>query len=90
LTIAKNTFIIKIWVAENATNFDKIGGCFMYKKLREHRLQNNISVDELCKLISVDVSNYYRREQGETEFKLEEAKKICEFLNAGMEIFEIS
>lgn len=62
----------------------------MYKKLRDYRLQNNISVEDLCKLIGVDVSNYYRREQGETEFKLEEAKKICDYLNSGMEIFELS
>jgi transcriptional regulator with XRE-family HTH domain len=62
----------------------------MYKKLRDYRLQNNISVDALCKLIGItDVSNYYRREQGETEFKLEEAKKICEHLGLGMEIFEV-
>lgn len=60
----------------------------MYKKLREFRLQNNISVESLCKLLEVDVSNYYRRENGKAEFKLEEVKTICNFLNVGLEIFE--
>ena len=62
----------------------------MYKKLREYRLQNNIPVEALCKIIEVDVSNYYRREQGETDFKLEEAKNICNYLGIGIEIFEKS
>lgn len=60
----------------------------LYKKLREFRTKNNISVESLCKLIGIDVSNYYRRESGKAEFKLEEAKTICNFLNVGLEIFE--
>lgn len=63
----------------------------MYRRLRNYRLQNNVPVEELCKLIGIsDASNYYRREQGETEFKLEEAKKICAYLGITMDIFEIS
>ena len=63
----------------------------MYKKLRDYRLTHNIAVEDLCKVIGItDISNYYRREQGETDFKLEEAKDICNLLNVDMDIFEKS
>ena len=59
----------------------------MYIALRNYRKKNNISVKTLAELIQVDVCNYYRREQGKIEFSLEEIKKICNYLNIGLDVF---
>jgi putative transcriptional regulator len=53
----------------------------MYNNLRNIRNNNSISAEKMCKLLGLKTkAAYYKKENGNVNFTLSEAKKISEFL----------
>lgn len=60
----------------------------MFEKLREMRINKNISVDEIASVLNLETkAAYYKKEAGTVKFTLIEAKKVADYF--GMTIEEI-
>ncbi len=58
----------------------------MFEKLRELRLEKNISAETLAEVLSLETkAAYYKKEVGSVKFTLVEAKKISDFLGLPIE-----
>lgn len=59
---------------------DKKVGEKMNRKLKAARVENGLTQAQLAELIDMPTSTYQKKEQGQTEFTIAEAKKISEVL----------
>lgn len=50
----------------------------MYKKLKEMRQQENVSGEELAKVLGITKATYSKKENGLVKFSLDEAKLISD------------
>lgn len=57
----------------------------VHKRLRMLRLENDWTQEEMAKKLSIDKSTYNYKENGITEFKLGEAKKISDIFKLPIE-----
>lgn len=58
----------------------------MFYKLRNKRIERNITVSEMAEMLNLkSASTYSKKERGEIPIKIEEAKKICLILGCGMD-----
>ncbi|BCZ46972.1 hypothetical protein psyc5s11_30390 [Clostridium gelidum] len=58
----------------------------MYANLRVTRNTNSISVKQMCNLLGLKTkAAYYKKEMGNVNFTLIEAKKISDFFNMPIE-----
>jgi len=53
----------------------------MNKALLEYEMKiNNVSIGDICRMLGLSRSAFYRKTNGKTQFTLGEIKKICEVL----------
>lgn len=57
----------------------------MYTKLRELRVSQNISGEELAQILNLTKATYSKKENGLVKFSLEEAKLIADKFNKKIE-----
>lgn len=50
-------------------------------RLRSARAEKDLTQTELANLIGMSPATYCKKEQGQTDFYIREANKICEVLN---------
>lgn len=59
----------------------------MFKNLIIKRKEKNITQEEMAEIIGKKASTYAKKERGELPITIDEAKKICEFLDCELNIF---
>lgn len=59
----------------------------MLNKIIEKRKEKNITQEEMAKIIGKKASTYAKKEREELPTTIDEAKKICGFLNCDLNIF---
>ena len=66
------------------------GGISMNKALLEYRMsEQGKSISDMCEMLNISRSAFYRKCNGKSEFTISEIKKIIDFLHldSPMEIF---
>ena len=66
------------------------GGFVLNKALLEYRMkERGVVIADMCKMLGISRSAFYRKCNGKSEFTLREIKKIVDFLNldSPMDIF---
>jgi plasmid maintenance system antidote protein VapI len=66
------------------------GGMVLNKALLEYTMKKReINIDNMCKMLGISRSAFYRKCNGKSEFTLNEIQKIVDFLglDSPMEIF---
>ena len=58
-----------------------------YSRFQGYLKENGIKLDEIAKLIGKTVSRVSTNNNGYTDYKYDEVKKICEHLNISADIF---
>lgn len=56
-------------------------------RLQELRIKNNLTQEELAKILNVSRNQIYRYESGENDLSLQMVKKICEYFNVSLDYF---
>lgn len=59
----------------------------MLSEVIKKRKEKNITQKEMAKVIGKKASTYAKKERGELPITIDEAKKICDFLNCELNIF---
>lgn len=57
----------------------------MYVKLKELREKKGYTMEDLAKVIGKSVPNYYKKENGDVKFSVNEALQIADFLKTKVE-----
>lgn len=57
----------------------------MYEKLKELREKKGYTMEDLANVIGKSVPNYYKKENGDVKFSVNEALKISKFLKCKVE-----
>lgn len=57
----------------------------MYERLRELREKKGYSIDDMAKVINKSSCNYYKKENGNVKFSVNEALEISKFLKTKVE-----
>lgn len=57
----------------------------MYEKLKELREKKGYTIDDLANIIGKSAPNYYKKENGDVKFSVNEALLISEFLKTKVE-----
>ena len=57
----------------------------MYEKLKELREKKGYTIDDLAEIIGKSAPNYYKKENGDVKFSVNEALKISKFLKCKVE-----
>ena len=57
----------------------------MYQKLKELREKKGYTMDDLANVIGKSVPNYYKKENGDVKFSVNEALLISKFLKCKVE-----
>ena len=59
----------------------------VFKNLIIKRKEKNITQEKMAEIIGKKASTYAKKERGELPITIDEAKKICEFLDCELNIF---
>ena len=54
----------------------------MYEKLKEIREKKGYTIDDMAQVIHKSPCNYFKKENGDVKFSVNEALEISKFLNA--------
>lgn len=57
----------------------------MYEKLKEIREKKGYSIEEMARVIDKSPCNYFKKENGDVKFSVNEALKISQFLKCKVE-----
>lgn len=57
----------------------------MYEKLKELREKKGYTIDDMADVIGKSAPNYYKKENGDVKFSVNEALKISKFLKCKVE-----
>ena len=57
----------------------------MYKKLKELREKKGYTIEDMAQLIDKSPCNYFKKENGDVKFSVNEALKISAFLKTKVE-----
>lgn len=57
----------------------------MYEKLKKIREEKGYSIEDLAQVIDKSPCNYFKKENGNVKFSVNEAKKISRFLKCNVE-----
>lgn len=57
----------------------------MYEKLKELREKKGYTIEDMARVISKSAPNYYKKENGDVKFSVNEAIEISRFLKTKVE-----
>lgn len=57
----------------------------MYEKLKELREKKGYTIDDMARVIGKSAPNYYKKENGDVKFSVNEAIEISKFLKTKVE-----
>lgn len=57
----------------------------MYEKLKELREKKGYTIDDMARIIGKSAPNYYKKENGDVKFSVNEAIEISKFLKTKVE-----